>query len=135
MSINPETEKKLIKIIQDGFNIVKRPYKAIGEKIGCSENQVIEYINLLLEQGKIKRLGLVPHHYNLGIRANGMSCWNIEDNVASDIGKKIAVYPEITHCYQRPRIDGIWPYNIFGMIHGYTRDQVLSTVDKIASEL
>jgi siroheme decarboxylase len=127
-------ERRVIAAIQDGLPIEPEPYRAVADAIGMSDDQVIALISSMLAAGKIKRIGAVPNHYALGITANGMSVWDIPDELASDIGRRLGARDEITHCYRRPRREG-WPFNIFGMVHARDRDDVLATVERIAQDL
>jgi DNA-binding Lrp family transcriptional regulator len=129
-----DDERRVLEAIQDALPIVPEPYRAVADEVGMSEDRVIELISSMLAAGKIKRIGAVPNHYALGITANGMSVWDIPDELASDIGRRLGALDEITHCYRRPRRDG-WPYNIFGMVHARDRDEVIATVERIAQDL
>jgi DNA-binding Lrp family transcriptional regulator len=130
-----EEERRLLLAIQDGLPLVAQPYREVGERLGMSEERVMELVRSMLSEGKIKRLGAVPNHYVLGIRANGMAVWDVPDDRVSEIGPRLGQMPEVTHCYRRPRHPPDWPYNLFAMVHGYTREEVLSTVERIAREL
>ncbi len=55
--------------------------------------------------------------------ANGMSVWDVDDSVAETLGEKVGALDFVSHCYLRPRAEG-WPFNLFAMIHGSTRDDV-----------
>lgn len=127
-------ERDLLAAIQDNLPLVREPYAAVAQQVGLSEARVIEVITSLLEQRKIKRIGAIPNHYALGITANGMSVWDIPDEIATEVGKRLGDRDEITHCYKRPRHPG-WPYNIFGMVHGGSRDAVAASVEEIARDL
>jgi len=95
----------------------------------------MELVRSMLAEGKIKRLGAVPNHYALGIRANGMAVWDVPDDRVSEVGPRLGQMPEVSHCYRRPRHLPAWPYNLYAMIHGYTREEVLAAVERIAREL
>ena len=95
----------------------------------------MEVVRSLLAEGKIKRLGAVPNHYALGITANGMAVWDVPDDRIGEVGQRLGAMPEVSHCYRRPRHPPQWPYNLFAMVHGYSRDEVLSTVERIGREL
>ena len=129
-----DDERRVLEAIQDGLPLEREPYRVVGDAIGMSEERVIELISSMLAQGKIKRIGAVPNHYALGISANGMSVWDLPDDRAQELGKRLGARDEVTHCYLRPRRPG-WPYNIFGMVHAGTREEVIATVETIAREL
>ena len=82
-----ENERRVLEAIQDGLPIETEPYRAIASSIGMAEEQVIQLISAMLASGKIKRIGAVPNHYALGITANGMSVWDIPDELATEIGR------------------------------------------------
>ena len=95
----------------------------------------MELVRSMLAEGKIKRLAAVPNHYALGIRANGMAVWDVPDDSVSEVGSRLGQMPEVTHCYRRPRHPPDWPYNLFAMVHGYSKEEVLAAVERIAREL
>ncbi len=130
-----EEERLLLLAIQDGLPLVPEPYRKVGERLGMTEERVMELVRSMLAEGKIKRMGAVPNHYALGIRANGMAVWDVPDDRVSEVGPRLGQMPEVTHCYRRPRHPPDWPYNLFAMVHGYTREEVLATVEHIAGEL
>jgi DNA-binding Lrp family transcriptional regulator len=130
-----EEERQVLLAIQDGLPLVPEPYRRVGDRLGMSEERVMELVRSMLAEGKIKRLGAVPNHYALGIRANGMAVWDVPDDRVSEVGPRLGQMPEVTHCYRRPRHAPDWPYNLFAMVHGYTREEVLTAVERIAGEL
>jgi DNA-binding Lrp family transcriptional regulator len=86
----------------------------------------------MMQSGVIRRIGLVPNHYALGYRANGMSVWNVPDERIEELGRKIGELEFVSHCYQRPRHLPDWPYNLFAMVHGRSRAEVDTKVCTIA---
>ena len=76
----------------------------------------------------------VPNHYALGITANGMAVWDVPDESRQRAGARLAARAEVTHCYQRPRRLPEWRYNLYAMVHGRSREEVLATVDEMAGE-
>ena len=52
----------------------------------------------------------------------------------SGVGRKLGQRPEITHCYRRPRAPG-WPYNVFAMVHGMSREEVYAKISAISREV
>jgi len=130
-----EEERQVLLAIQDGLPLAPEPYREVGARLGMSEERVMELVRSMLAEGKIKRLGAVPNHYALGIRANGMAVWDVPDDRVSEVGPRLGQMPEVTHCYRRPRRPPVWPYNLFAMVHGYSKEEVLDTVERIAREL
>lgn len=123
MSISPR-DRELITTFQAGLPLTPAPYAALADDLGWTEVEVMDRLNALMERGIVRRIGIAPNHYKLGMTANGMSVWDVEDSAAEEIGPLIGALEEVTHCYLRPRAEPDWPYNLFAMIHGSSRDEV-----------
>ena len=103
--------------------------------LGVSGEQVRQRLSSMLDSGLIRRIGAVPNHYRLGYTANGMSVWDVEDDQVQALGQRIAKLPGVSHCYRRPRHLPDWPYNLFAMLHGHTREEVLAQAEQVAALL
>jgi siroheme decarboxylase len=125
-------DRKLIAATQRGLPLVVRPYAAVADAIGISEGEVIARLARLIADGAIRRIGVIPNHYTLGLTANGMSVWDVDDAVVEEIGAAVGALDTVTHCYQRPRHLPDWPFNLFAMVHGRSRDEVLAKVAELA---
>ena len=89
----------------------------------------------MLDSGIIRRIGAVPNHYAIGWTANGMTVWDVPDARVDDLGARVGSLPFVTHCYRRPRALPAWPYNLFAMVHGTSRDEVREKAVVIAELL
>lgn len=125
-------DRSIVAATQAGLPLVRAPYRAIADKLGLDEAEIIARLRRLLDDGAIRRIGAIPNHYALGFTANGMSVWDVADELVAGIGEKIGALDEVTHCYRRPRHLPLWPYNLFAMVHGHTRDEVRAKVERIA---
>ena len=128
-------DRAIIVATQDGLPLVARPFEVIGKRIGISSNQVKYRLEVMLEHGVIRRIGVVPNHYKLGYLANGMSVWDVKDDKVDQFGELIGALDYVTHCYRRPRHLPLWPYNLFAMVHARSRDEVEEKVAAIAAIL
>lgn len=124
-------EAELIAAIQGGIPLVPRPYAEIGARAGMSETEAIGCLAQLLEQGVIRRLGVVVRHHELGYRANAMVVWDVPDTEVSSVGRCLGQFDCVTLCYRRPRRLPEWRYNLFSMIHGRDRDEVLGLIEQL----
>lgn len=116
-------EYRLRKVLQEGLPLVERPYRQIADELAVSEQEVIDKIAELKQQGLIKRFGMVLRHHELGYSANCMVVWDIPDERVDGVAEKLSGEECVTLCYQRPRRER-WPYNLFCMIHGKERISV-----------
>ncbi len=126
-----ESGRRLVSVLQEGLPLFIRPFALIAERIGESETDVLRRIGRWVEDGAIKRFGVVVRHHELGFRANAMLVHDIPDAQVGEIGRALAEEPAVTLCYRRPRVGSEWPYNLFCMIHGRERDEVLANIDDL----
>lgn len=124
-------DRALIKIVQRGLPIVSRPYAEIAERLSTTEQDVIQRLQKLINDGSIKRYGVVVRHRELGYKANGMVVWDVPDDRVSELGSCIGKFPSVTLSYRRPRRRPDWPYNLFTMVHGRNREEVKQKVEEI----
>ncbi|MBB6644935.1 siroheme decarboxylase subunit beta [Halobellus ruber] len=111
-------ERDLVVEIQGGLPITDSPYADVADAIGADPAWVVGTIKRFEREGKVRRVGVVPNHYALGYTENGMTVWDVPDGVVETVGPAVASLPFVTHCYRRPRHEGVWPYNFFAMTHG-----------------
>ncbi|QDX81190.1 AsnC family transcriptional regulator [Denitratisoma sp. DHT3] len=128
----PELERGLLAALEPGLPVEPRPFKVLGERAGLSEAFTLELLERWLDEGLVKRLGVVVRHHELGYIANAMCVWDVPDAVVSELGRRLAGAPGITLCYRRQRALPDWPYNLFCMIHGKAREEVLALRDDLA---
>lgn len=117
------TDRRLIAATQAGLPLVDAPYARIAAELGLTEVEVLARLAAMQDRGVIRRIAIAPNHYALGMTANGMSVWDVDDDRASDLGRQVGALDFVTHCYLRPRAP-VWPYNLFAMLHGATRAEV-----------
>ncbi len=127
-----EKDRAIIAATQAGLPLVPDPWAEIARQTGMSRQEVLDRMRSMSERGVIRRIGLVPNHYRLGWTANGMSVWDIPDEMVDELGQKVGDLPFVTHCYLRPRRLPDWPYNLFAMVHGRSRAEVEGKVGRIA---
>jgi DNA-binding Lrp family transcriptional regulator len=128
-------DRQIIVATQSGLPRVSRPYHAIAEQLGLGADEVMQRLQHMLDRGIIRRIGVVPNHYALGYKANGMSVWDVPDERVRELGEEIGALDFVSHCYHRPRHPPAWPYNLFAMVHGRDRDEVEAKVRAIADLL
>ena len=119
-----EFDRGLIAATQSGLPLVARPYEAIGAMLGVSSEKVLERFAELLASGLVRRIGAVPNHYRLGYSANGMTVWDVDDARVDELGERVGALPRVSDCYRRPRELPRWPYNLFAMLYGRSREEV-----------
>lgn len=128
-------DRALVRATQAGLPLDPRPYLRLAEQLGTDEARVIARLQALQDAGAIRRIGLVPHHYRIGVQANAMSVWDVDDACIDEVGREVGALAFVSHCYRRPRRLPDWPYNLFAMVHGRDRNAVHAQVEQIAALL
>ena len=130
-----ELDRRIVLATQAGLPLDPRPYHWVARELGVRPELIIERINAMLIDGRIRRIGVVPNHYRLGYVANGMSVWDVPDEFVRSVGHEVGELEIVSHCYHRPRQLPDWPYNLFAMVHGHSQDEVRHKVGQIAEQL
>jgi DNA-binding Lrp family transcriptional regulator len=104
----------------------------MAEKIGISEGEFIERVKRLKDGGIIRRFGATLRHQEAGFKANAMIAWKSPENVVREMGKTLAGFREVSHCYHRPP-KGDWPYNLYTMVHGGSRDECREIAEQMSA--
>ncbi len=130
-----DLDRKIITATQAGLPLVKEPYQAIAQQLNIEPQLLKQRMQAMLDNGQIRRIGAVPNHYKLGYKANAMSVWNVPDNKISELGQQLGALNYVSHCYERPRFLPEWPYNLFAMLHGKSKEEVAEKVQLIVTLL
>jgi len=128
-------DRAIILATQAGLPLCPEPYRAVAEQVGSTSEEVQERLRRMLDSGLVRRIGAVPNHYALGYRANGMSVWDVPEDRVDELGALIGSFEFVSHCYHRPRHLPTWPYNLFAMLHGKSREEVEEKAERIAQAL
>ena len=131
----PAVERQLIGALQGGLALEARPFATLAARVGLTEDAVISCIARWVDEGLIRRFGVVVRHHELGLEANAMCVWDVPDAEVSALGRRLAQEAAVTLCYRRSRVLPDWPYNLFCMIHGSAREEVLAARDDLAVRL
>ena len=123
-----------VRALQRDLPVVARPFAESAQDLGLSDEHLLAKARDLAEAGIMRRFAAVLRHRKVGYTANGMACWEVPETHIEDVGTRAAAFPQVSHCYQRPAYPPRWPYVLFTMIHGHTRDEVEAVVSEIAQE-
>jgi len=133
-SLTPN-ERDLVVEIQDGLPITETPYADVADALDVDIEWVLRTIKRFNREGKIRRIGVIPNHYALGYTENGMTVWNVPDEKLDTVGPEVAALEFVTHCYERPRHEDVWPYNFFAMTHGRSEAESDRRIQEVKSTM
>ena len=109
-------EKGLVRLLQGNLPVCPHFFAPLAAQAGMSEPALLEKLRAWQASGVLRRIGLLLRHREMGFKANGMCCWDVPETEVLEFGRRVAAFPEVTHCYERPRMD-IFPFRLYAMIH------------------
>jgi DNA-binding Lrp family transcriptional regulator len=123
-------EKRIIASIQDDIAITERPYLGIAKNLGISQEALLKKLKDL---GIIRRFGATIRHQKSGFEANAMAAWEVDEDRIDKVGKILASFSQVSHCYRRNPTDN-WPYNLYTMIHSKDEKSCRKIVRKMSDK-
>lgn len=126
-----DTDIQIIQYLQGDIPLESRPFAQLADKLGISEEMVVQRIEWLREQGKIRRLAAVLRHREAGFQVNAMVAWNVEPAKADEVGQYFALDPQVSHCYWR-QVPEEFGYNLFTMVHARSQQELAERIEKLS---
>ncbi|SNZ10354.1 DNA-binding transcriptional regulator, Lrp family [Persephonella hydrogeniphila] len=101
-----EKEKSLIKVLQEGIPLERRPFKRLGEKLDLTENQIISMIQKLKENKIIRQISPIYDTKSLGYDSSLVAF-----KITGDVQKAAQIvntHPGVSHNYERNDVFNMW---------------------------
>jgi DNA-binding Lrp family transcriptional regulator len=123
----------VIRALQGPMEVTDRPYDAAADEVGMSTNALLEHLGGMVDRKILRRVAAILFHRRAGFSANGMGVWRVPEEQIDDVGARMAAVRGVSHCYQRPTYED-WPYSVFTMAHGRSKEECDAILDGIADE-
>jgi DNA-binding Lrp family transcriptional regulator len=127
-----EFDKAVIRALQGDMPVIDEPYAPAAAELGIVQGRLLEHLRGMQERRLLRRVAAILFHRRAGFSANGMGVWKVPDEEIMELGPRMAAFRGISHCYQRPTYAD-WPYSIFTMAHGRSKDECDAILDSIAA--
>jgi DNA-binding Lrp family transcriptional regulator len=128
-----ERDIAVIRALQGDLPVVAEPYAPAAAELGLDQAELLDHLAKMQERGLLRRVAAILFHRRAGFSANGMGVWVVPEQQIFDIGCRMAAVRGISHCYQRPTYAD-WPYSVFTMAHGRSKDECDAVLDAIAEQ-
>ena len=128
-----EFDVALIRATQGDMPITPEPYAPAAQKLGVAQEDLLAHLQTMQERRLLRRVAAILFHRRAGFSANGMGVWKVPDERIMELGPRMAAFRGISHCYQRPTYRD-WPYSIFTMAHGRSKQECDAILDSIAAD-
>jgi DNA-binding Lrp family transcriptional regulator len=128
-----EFDTAVIRATQGDLPVASEPYAPAAQTLGISQDRLLVHLRQMQERRLLRRVAAILFHRRAGFSANGMGVWKVPDERIMELGPRMAAFRGISHCYQRPTYRD-WPYSIFTMAHGRSKEECDAILDSIAAE-
>jgi DNA-binding Lrp family transcriptional regulator len=128
-----EFDVAAIRATQGDMPVTDEPYAPAAEELGVSQERLLNHLRAMQERKLLRRVAAILFHRRAGFSANGMGVWKVRDERIMELGPRMAAFRGISHCYQRPTYED-WPYSIFTMAHGRSKEECDAILESIAAE-
>jgi siroheme decarboxylase len=133
MRILTAQEKKIARHLQSDIPLVSHPFRTLAAICDAPGKKIIDFINKLLQDGTIRKVGAVLRHQKAGFTKNALVIWSIPSDQIEKAGRTMAAYNFVSHCYERsPAFLG--KYNLFSMVHA-KEGKISSLINKMAGPI
>jgi DNA-binding Lrp family transcriptional regulator len=128
-----DADVAVIRALQGPMKVADRPYDAAAAAVGMSTERLLDHLRGMTERKLLRRVAAILYHRRAGFSANGMGVWRVPEERVLETGKRMAAVRGVSHCYQRPTYED-WPYSVFTMAHGRSKEECDAILDRIADE-
>ena len=128
-----ELDVAVIRALQGPMRVVDRPYDDAAKQTGMTTQDFLDHLRGMVDRRLLRRVAAILYHRRAGFSANGMGVWRVPSDRVVDTGRRMAAVRGISHCYQRPTYPD-WPYSVFTMAHGRSKQECDAILDRIADE-
>ena len=128
-----ELDLAVIRNLQGDMPVIPEPYAPAAAAIGVDQRRMLDHLASMRERGALRRVAAILYHRRAGFSANGMGVWRVPEERVLELGPRMAAFRGISHCYQRPTYPD-WPYSVFTMAHGRSKQECDAILDAIAEE-
>lgn len=102
-----EIDARLINHLQEGFPICEQPYLQVANELDLTEDDVLNRLKTLLENGTLTRFGALYHAEKMG-GALTLAALKVPEANFEKVTEIVNAFPEVAHNYQRNHELNMW---------------------------
>ena len=125
-------DRKIVRALQGDFPLVAEPYKELAKEAGVSEEEFLSRVKAMAAEKKIRKMGAVLRHREIGYGANALCVWRVPEGMMDEAAKIMSRHSAVSHCYDRDTGKD-WPYNLYTMIHAKSREECEKIVEELSA--
>lgn len=123
-------DAKILDFLYDGLPNTLTPFADAASALHITEEELVSRLRALMDRGVVRRIAASLAHRKVGITSNAVCAWRVPAGQVDAVGKRMAAFEEVTHCYERETTDE-WPYNMYTVVHGHTDSECEGVIERI----
>jgi DNA-binding Lrp family transcriptional regulator len=100
-------DRAIVNQLQGGFPVCERPYADAATTLGLTEDQLMQRLDVLLENGTLTRFGPMYHAERLG-GALTLAAMKVPAEDFERVTEIVNRFPEVAHNYAREHAFNMW---------------------------
>lgn len=121
-----DLERALLDVAQRDFPLTPRPFAALAERLGVTEEDVLDAFGTLKAEGLVGRIGAV---YRPGVAgASTLAAMAVPPERLEAVAETVSAFPEVNHNYERAHAWNLW--FVVTAPDVQTRDAVLDQIER-----
>lgn len=100
-------DKNIINALQNDFPVCESPFAKIAETLGSDEDEVIQRVQIMLDEGLLTRFGPMYNASNMG-GALSLCAMKVPENRFEAVTEQVNSFEEVAHNYQRDHEMNMW---------------------------
>ena len=127
-------DKRIINRLGKDLPLCRRPFKMIAQEIGIEEETLFDKIEEYRARRWIRKFSAGLKHTCLETGSiNAMGVWKVAEDCIQKVGKVMASFKEVSHCYER-ETHPEWQYNLYTMIHARSKGECEEVARRISQK-
>lgn len=100
-------DSQILHELQYNYPLSERPYEVIGRKLKISKEEIWNRVQMMLNEGVIRRMGASFDSNKLGFRST-LAAVSVDAELVDRAADIIGQFHEVTHSYLRNDVFNIW---------------------------
>ncbi|MDP2936957.1 MAG: AsnC family transcriptional regulator [Dehalococcoidia bacterium] len=102
-----EIDRRLLNLLQAEFPLAPRPFAGLGERLGLSEEEVLERVRRLKAEKIIRQISAIFDSRALGYRST-LAAFQVPDDRLEQVATAVSQNQGVSHNYARNHFFNLW---------------------------
>ena len=102
-----QLDKDIINALQEDFPVCDRPFKKIADNLGSDEDDIMQRVQRMLDDGLLTRFGPMYNAVNMG-GALSLCAMKVPTQRFDEVTEQVNAFPQVAHNYERDHEMNMW---------------------------